>query len=130
MGDWMKYVYMQFERPADANGVPVKIEIVDPNNEYAWIGTATTDSDGNYAYSFIPQTEGQYMIIATFDGSAGYYGSHSITYLKVDPAISPSGPITPETPAPLISTEAAIIGAVSIAAVLGLASFAIIRKRK
>jgi hypothetical protein len=130
MGDWMKYVYMQFGRPADAKGVPVKIEIVDPNNQYSWIGTATTDSDGNYAYSFIPQTEGQYMIIATFDGSASYYGSHSITYLKVDPAVSPSGPITPETPAPLISTEAAIIGAVSIAAVLGLASFAIIRRRK
>ena len=59
-----------------------------------------------------------------------YYGSHAITYLKVDPAVSPSGPITPETPAPLISTEAAIIGAVSIAAVLGLASFRHNKKTK
>jgi hypothetical protein len=70
----------------DITGVPVKIEIVDPNGQYSWIGTATTDSDGNYAYSFIPQTKGQYMIIATFDGSGAYYGSHAITYIQVDSA--------------------------------------------
>ena len=51
MSKWMNYVYMQFNRPADAVGVAVKIEIVDPNGQYAWIGTATSDADGNYAYS-------------------------------------------------------------------------------
>jgi len=86
MSGWMNYVYKQFVRPADATGVPVKIEIVDPNGAYAWIGTATSDMDGNYAYSFVPQTKGQYMIIATFAGSASYYGSHAITYLTVDSA--------------------------------------------
>ena len=86
MSGWMNYVYKQFVRPSDATGVPVKIEIVDPNGAYAWIGTATSDMDGNYAYSFVPQIKGQYMIIATFAGSASYYGSHAITYLTVDPA--------------------------------------------
>jgi hypothetical protein len=86
INDWMLYVYTQFQRPTDTIGVPVKIEIIDPDGNYAWIGTATTDMDGNYAYSFIPQKTGKYMIIATFDGSTSYYGSHSITYLQVDPA--------------------------------------------
>jgi outer membrane protein assembly factor BamB len=130
MNEWMLYVYKQFERP-NVNGVQIKIEIVDPNGQYAWIGTATSDAYGNYAYSWKPTIEGQYMIMATFDGTKSYYGSNAITYLTVDPAASPSGPITPETPeAPLISTEAAIIGSISIATVLGLASFSIIRKRK
>ena len=89
MNNWMLYVYAQFSRPTNSVGVPVKIEIVDPNGEYAWIGTAETDMDGNYAYSFIPQIKGKYMIITTFDGSAAYYGSHAITYLQVDSAPAP-----------------------------------------
>jgi len=86
MSEWMKHVYVQFARPAGATGVPVKIEIVDPNNQYSWIGTATSDADGNFAYSWKPQIEGQYTIIATFDGSASYYGSHAVTHMTVDPA--------------------------------------------
>ena len=86
MSEWMKYVYMQFDRPVDAVGVPVKIQIVDPNGEYSWIGTATSDSYGTYGYSFIPQVSGVYTIIVTFDGSKAYYGSTSITYMSVDSA--------------------------------------------
>ena len=131
MSEWMKYVYMQFERPSAVNGVPVKIEIVDPNGEYAWIGTATTDEDGNFAYSFAPQIKGQYMVIATFDGSGAFYGSHAITYLQTDPAPSPSGPITPETPeeAPLITTELAIVLIAAIAAIV-IVAFFVLRRRK
>ena len=70
-----------FERPADTIGVPVRIQIVDPSGNYAWIGTATSDSYGNYQYSFIPQMEGTYTIIATFVGSDAYYGSQQTTYV-------------------------------------------------
>ncbi|MDG6223849.1 MAG: PQQ-binding-like beta-propeller repeat protein, partial [Candidatus Bathyarchaeota archaeon] len=35
MSDWMLHVYKQFARPTEVTGVPVKIEIVDPNNEYS-----------------------------------------------------------------------------------------------
>ena len=58
MTGWMEYVYMQFPRPENTVGVQVRIQIVDPTGEYAWIGTATSDSYGNYAYSFIPQMKG------------------------------------------------------------------------
>ena len=130
MSGWMKYVYMQFSIPDDVSGVTVHLEAIDPDGEYLYIGAATTDVYGNYGFQFNPNKEGKYMIMASFKESGAYYGSTDTTYLGVGPVITPSGPITPETPAPLISTEAAIIGAVSIAAVLGLASFAIIRKRK
>ncbi len=86
MTDWMQYVYMQYQRPTDTMGVPVRIQIVDPAGTYAWIGTATTDSYGNYEYSFIPQMEGTYTIIATFIGSKAYWGSQQTTYLTVGPA--------------------------------------------
>jgi outer membrane protein assembly factor BamB len=89
MGEWMKYVYQQFPVPENPIGVPVKIQIYDPNGNYAWIGTTTTDPEGNYAYSFMPQMEGTYAVLATFDGSKSYYGSTKMTYLKVDPAPAP-----------------------------------------
>ncbi len=130
MSDWMLYVYKQFPMPTNAQGVPVKIEIIDPNGEYAWIGTPTTDMDGNFAFSWIPTNEGQYQVIATFDGSGAYYGSHAITYLTIDPAIAPTGPITPEEPTtPLITTEIAIVVVVAIAAIVIVAFFAL-RRRK
>jgi hypothetical protein len=86
MVDWMEYVYQQKPRPQDTVGVEVRIQVLDPAGNYAWIGTATTDSYGNYAYSFIPQMEGQYAIIATFIGSEAYWKSETTTYLTVDPA--------------------------------------------
>ena len=91
-------------------------------------GYATTDMDSNFAYSWIPTTEGQYQVIATFDGSGAYYGSHSITYLTVDPAPSPAGPITPEEPTPLITTEVAIVLVAAIAAIVIIA-FLILRRK-
>jgi len=94
MTDWMKYVYLQFARPTDATGVPVRIEIVDPNNQYSWIGTATSDAFGNYGYSFTPNVVGKYMIMATFGGSASYWGSTSTAYLTVDPAPAPYPTVT------------------------------------
>ncbi|WGM88554.1 MAG: PQQ-binding-like beta-propeller repeat protein [Candidatus Bathyarchaeum tardum] len=142
MSAWMKYVYKQFERPTDINGVPVKIEIVDPNNQYAWIGTATTDVYGNYAYSFRPQIEGQYMIIATFESSEAYYGSTTTTYLTVDEAPTPATPIDTEEPidtqtpvdaqepTAFITSEVAIIAAVAVAAVIGVAALFVLRRRK
>jgi hypothetical protein len=155
MGQWMKYVYMHFERPVNAVGVPVKLEAVDPNGNYQNLGTTTSDAYGNYALAFEPEVPGTYMIIATFEGSESYYGSTSTTYLNVDvvaPAtpIEPEEPTKPETPtepeepetpeeptepeqpaeAPLISTEVAIVIAVAIAAVIGVAAFWALRKRR
>lgn len=131
MSDWMLYVYKQLPRPTSAMGVEVKIEAYDPNGNYQNLGTATTDSYGNYGFKFKPEIEGQYMIMATFEGSKSYYASTTTTYLTVGPAQTPSTPIEPEEPiAPLISTEVAIIAAVAIIAVIGIVAYWVLRKRQ
>jgi len=94
MSEWMLYVYKQFPKPADAIGVPVTLEAIDPNGNYQYLGTATTDASGNYGFAFEPEVPGQYMIMATFYGSAGYYGSTTTTYLTVDPAPEPYPTVT------------------------------------
>ncbi|MHC3128696.1 MAG: PQQ-like beta-propeller repeat protein [Candidatus Bathyarchaeota archaeon] len=83
MSEWMIYVYKNFERPADATGVTVKLEVVTPSMEYKDLGTTTSDSYGNYGLAFEPDTAGTYMIIATFTGSGAYYGSTQTSYLTV-----------------------------------------------
>jgi hypothetical protein len=139
MSVWMKYVYMQFEKPADATGVTVKIEAIDPSGNYQYIGTTTTDISGNYGFTFKPDSEGKYTIMATFEGSGGYYGSTTTTYMSVDPATSASTPITPEEPVDttepaaaetgFISTEIAIIAAVAVAAVIGVAAYFLLKRK-
>ena len=127
----MLYVYKNFERPADATGVPVKLEAIDPNNNYQDLGTTTSDAYGNYGFTFTPETEGQYMIIATFAGSKAYYGSTTTTYLTVGEALSPTTPIEPEEPtAAFITTEIAIILAVIAVAVIGIVGYFVLKKRK
>jgi hypothetical protein len=133
MGDWMKYVYKQFERPANVPGVTVKLEAVDPNGNYQVLGTTTSDAYGNYGFRFMPEVEGQYMIIATFEGSESYYPSTATGYLSADPAPAPETPIEPEEPeepiAPLISTEIAIVIAVAVIGIIGVAAYWFLRRR-
>ncbi len=130
MGEWMKYVYQQFERPT-VTGVQVKLEAYDPNGNYQNLGTTTTDSYGRFGFAFEPEVPGTYWISATFEGSDSYYGSLSTTYLLVDPAPSPAIPIESEEPsAPLITTEVAIVLAVAVASVIGVVAYWILRKRK
>jgi hypothetical protein len=132
MSEWMLYVYKQFERP-DATGVTVKLEAVDPNMGYHNLGTTCSDAYGNYGFSFKPDVEGTWMIIATFEGSKSYYGSTETTYLTVGPAPSPEQPIEPEEPepeAPLITTEIAIILAVVAVAIIAVVGYWILKKRK
>jgi len=131
MSDWMLYVYKQFPQPM-ATGVQVKLEAIDPNGNFQNLGTATTDMWGNFALMYEAEVPGQYTIFATFVGTGAYYGSSSSTAFGVDPTVSPTTPIEPEqlTEAPLITTELAIIAAVAVAAVIGIASFWALRKRK
>ena len=131
MSDWMLYVYKQFEKPEDATGVEVTLEVIDPKGSYQDLGTTTSDSYGNYGFSFEPEIEGQYMIIATFYGSGAYYGSTAITYLTVDPAPEPYPeiPEAPETPE-YTTIDLIIIVAVVIVAALVLYTLYTVRKQK
>jgi len=132
--DWMEYVYMQQAVPVDIQGVTVKLYAIDPNGNYQDIGETTSDMWGNFGKSWKPPVEGEYLLIAEFEGSNSYYKSSASTYFTVDPAPSTGGPIVPEptepTEAPLISTEIAILLAAVIIAVAVLGGFFILKKRK
>ncbi|MCL2288894.1 MAG: PQQ-binding-like beta-propeller repeat protein [Candidatus Bathyarchaeota archaeon] len=73
MNDWMLYVYKQFPQPMTTTGVDIRIDAVDPNNNYVTLGHTTSDANGRFALEFTPKTEGQYTIYAIFEGSASYY---------------------------------------------------------
>ncbi|NVM24256.1 MAG: hypothetical protein HWN68_21060, partial [Desulfobacterales bacterium] len=158
--DWMEYIYMQQGCPKDAEGVEVVLETLDPNNNFYEIGRATSDASGMFSLMWEPPVPGKYTIIATFEGSKSYYGSYAETAIGVTEAPSPAVPIEPEptepeptepgptaaqsiepeptepeptepTEAPLFSTtDLAIIAAVAVAVVIGIAAYWTLRKRK
>jgi outer membrane protein assembly factor BamB len=128
ISDWMLYVYKQFARPADAVGVEVVLEVLDPNNNFYEVGRTTSDSDGFYSVAFTPEVPGKYTIIASFAGSGAYYGSHAKTAINVEEAPAPTPAPTP-TPAPMTDTYVLGIGsAILIAVIIGFVLL-LLRKR-
>jgi hypothetical protein len=122
MSDWMEYVYQQRPRPADAVGVEVVLTVLDPNNNYYEVGRTTSDADGLFHCAFTPEVPGEYTVIATFEGSEGYWPSHAETALFVEeaPATTPEPTPVPQAPVETyfaVSTIAIII-AIAVAVVL------------
>jgi outer membrane protein assembly factor BamB len=160
MSAWMEYLHMQQACPADATGVEVVITTFDPNGNTYELGRATTDMSGTFGCVVDPPVPGLYKIIATFEGSESYYGSFAQTYINVEEASSVTQPIEPEPETPthtefaptepepttlepttpesteptaetsLITMEIAIIAAVAVACIIGIAAFWTLRKRK
>jgi hypothetical protein len=150
MTDWMEYVYMQQPCPENAEGVEVVITTYDPNGNTYELGRTTTDTNGNFGCVVDPPVAGTYKIIATFEGSESYYRSSATKYINVEEAPAPAQPIEPEAranepaapeeptepeptepaEAPFITTEIAIIIAVAVVAVIGVAAYWVLRKRK
>ncbi len=83
MQHWMEYLYMQQPKPTDTIGVPVSLDTIDPNGNLVHIGEVTSDTHGNYGYTFTPKIPGTYQIIATFAGTNSYGSSSATTYLGV-----------------------------------------------
>jgi outer membrane protein assembly factor BamB len=127
MSDWMEYVYQQKPRPADAVGVEVVIEVLDPNNNYYEVGRATSDESGMFHCAFTPEVPGEYTIIATFEGSDGYWPSFAETAINVEeaPAVTPEPTPVPQAPVETYFTASTIAIIIAIAIV----GFLILRKR-
>jgi outer membrane protein assembly factor BamB len=96
MDAWMEYMFHDRPKPTNATGVPVSLTTIDPNGNIIDIGTATSDSNGNFGLKYTPQVPGTYQIIATFTGSNAYGPSGASTYLAVNDA-----PAATATPTPL-----------------------------
>ena len=78
---WMEYVYQQQPMPANTTGVTVTLSVIDANNNFRQIGTATSDASGTYSLTWTPDIPGNYAIIASFGGSNSYYGSSAETHI-------------------------------------------------
>ena len=132
MSDWMLYVYKQFTRPANATGVEVSIDAVDPNGNFVHLGTATSDSSGFYSFEWTtPDIPGKYTVIATFAGSKSYYAS----YAETSAVVTEAAPTPTPTAIPLQSVSdmyfvPAIAGIIVAIAIVGaLLAFLMLRKR-
>jgi hypothetical protein len=123
MSDWMGYVYKQFTRPANATGVEVTLDTIDPNGNFVHIGTVKSDSSGVFKKAFVPQVPGEYTIIATFPGSKAYYASYAETAIDVQeappsPTPTPAAAMPPDTTMTIIAAAVAIIIAVAIVGIM------------
>jgi hypothetical protein len=100
MSEWMEYNYMQKECPEYYEGVQVKLEAVDPNGNIDEIDTVTSDSSGMFKLLWEPPAEGEYTIIATFEGSESYWRSTAETAFGVTEAgaAGAQGPPGPQGP--------------------------------
>jgi outer membrane protein assembly factor BamB len=130
MSNWMLYVYKQFAYPVDLTGVPVTIDVIDANGNYRNIATTVSDASGMFSYTWQPDIEGSYTVIATFAGSKSYYPSYAQTTFAIDPV--PEGTSTP-TPAPASLSETYFIPAVAgliIAMIIGFALIALLLLKK
>jgi hypothetical protein len=120
---WMEYVYQQQIRPANATGVEVTLDAIDPNNNFVHIGNVTSDTSGAFGYAWkTPDVTGKYTIIATFAGSESYYASFAETYAVVSEAPTatptPTYPVPPDTTWTIIGMGIAIIIVVIIVGIL------------
>jgi hypothetical protein len=90
MSDWMLYVYNQFEKPADVEGVDVFVKVQDPNGDY-YSETVTTDENGLFSMMWAPSIVGEYHVTALFEGTKGYFASQATTAFGVDAAAADPG---------------------------------------
>ncbi len=131
MESWMEYAYMQQNKPTNATGVPVTINVVDSNGNYRTIGTTTSDATGFYSLQWKPDIAGKYTVYATYGGSESYYPSQATTAFIVDEPAATVAPTQASQPVSIadqyfLPAVAAIIIAIAIVgAVLLLA----LRKR-
>jgi hypothetical protein len=100
----MDYLHMQ--SPIDGiyhnetiTGVPVKLTAVSSSGSSTNIGTTTTDGyHGTFGLRWTPTAEGDYKIIASFEGDDSYGSSSASTYVTVGPAPSQGQPQETEEP--------------------------------
>jgi outer membrane protein assembly factor BamB len=132
MSAWMKYVYLQFDKPTDIEGVDVSIDAIDPNGNLVNLGKTTSDQDGFYDLVWqAPDVPGEYKIIASFAGSKAYYASQCQTAAFVAELATANPTTSPLKEASMVDQY--FVPAVAGIAVLIVACFAVtlllLRKR-
>ncbi len=123
MTEWMEYLHMQKPIPANVIGVPVSIDVVDPNGNPIHIATVTSDMSGTFGYLWKPEISGEYTVTATFVGDDSYSSSWAEGHVGVVEAQETSSPTQSTLTMPpyelyTVGSAVAVIIAVAIAVVL------------
>jgi hypothetical protein len=130
MSAWMGYVYQQKPLPTNFTGVQVTVDVLDSNNNYRNIGTATTDATGMYSLIWTPDISGNYTVIATFHGTNGNWPSYTETSFAVmaEPAATAAPTATPTSVADMYFVPA-IAGLLVAIIIVGAVVILMLRKR-
>jgi hypothetical protein len=130
MSQWMEYLYMQKQKPSNATGVEVTLDVIDANGNYRPIGVTTSDTDGFYSFEWTPDIEGKYTVIAKFEGSESYWPSQAETaFVANDAAPTPTAQPAIALP-PTEMYIAAGVAAIIIAIAIGFTvTILVLRKR-
>jgi hypothetical protein len=123
----MEYVYQQQPCPSTVTGVPVSLWVLDSNNNYRQIGTATTNAMGSYGFTWTPDIPGNFTVYAVFAGSNSYYGSSAATYFYASAAPTATPP--PTYPVPIDYTMTIVGAAIAIIIVVIVVGILILRKK-
>jgi hypothetical protein len=126
MSSWMEYVYMQKPRPTDVTGITIQLYVLDSNNNYRQIGETTSDANGAFTYTWTPNIEGDYTVIASFAGSESFYPTQAESSFTVTSAAPTQAPY-PEVSVP--STEMYFVAS-TIAIIIAIAFATVILMRK
>jgi len=128
---WMQYVYMQKPKPTDATGVPITLSVIDSNGNLRQIGSTTSDTSGMFTYTWMPDIQGNYTVIATFAGSQSYWGSSAETSFYASAVHATPTPTTSQTN--LATTSDLItymaVGVIAIIIAIAVVGLLILRKR-
>jgi hypothetical protein len=130
-GQWMEYVYMQKPMPTNATGVLVTISVIDANNNQREIGSATSDSSGMFTFTWTPDIQGAYTVIANFAGSNSYYPSSAESSFYTTAA--PATPAPTDTPIANLATTTDLlmylaVGVVAIIVAIAIVGILLLRK--
>jgi hypothetical protein len=124
MSRWMEYVYMQLDTVPDATGVDVVISVLDPNGNVKDVATATSDANGFFKTTFVPEVPGEYTVFASFKGTDSYWPTQSQTALVVGETNATPPPQEPKndsyTDTYVLGIGAAILIAVIVIGILTL----------
>jgi outer membrane protein assembly factor BamB len=128
---WMEYVYMQKPKPSDATGVPVTLSVIDSNGNLRPIGSTTSDTSGMFTYTWMPDIQGSYTVIATFAGSQSYWGSSAETSFYASAVHATPTPTTSQTNLATTSDLMTYmaVGVIAIIIAIAVVGLLILRKR-
>ena len=128
-GRWMEYLHMNYERPNNATGVPVIIEVIDSNDNRYQIGEVTSDSSGSFGLSWKPTIAGKYQVIASFKGSNSYGSSEATTYFTAVDAAQAAEPVPASQDMTGTYVSYATVAIIAAIAIVGALIMLMLKKR-